>query len=101
MATPTTENPSFEVISDNPPFDFPAYETTGHKTYLEYQEGDEHPGSGHMSEKRPKNRHTTEAKDALDGIARNPWLDSIWAKVLVWLLIVAVIYRIYLHATAE
>lgn len=102
MTTPTTEKPSFEVVDDDPPLNFPPYEMerTGHQTYLDYEdEGDEHSGSGHMSEKSPRSGHTTEARDALDVIARKSWLDNPLAKVVVWLLLMVAVYRIYLRVT--
>ena len=96
MTTPTTENPTFEFNPDDPPLDFPAYETSGHKTYLDYHDANEHGNSGHQSGKLAKTGNTA-PKDALDVIATKPWLESTWAKVLVWVLIVAATYRIYLR----
>ncbi|KFZ19501.1 hypothetical protein V502_03613 [Pseudogymnoascus sp. VKM F-4520 (FW-2644)] len=95
MTTPTTENPNFKFDPNDPPLDFPAYETSGHKTYLDYQNHkNEHGLTGHRSEKSAA--HTT-PKDALDGIASKSWLENPWVKVLMWVLIVIATYRLYLR----
>ncbi|KAL5354252.1 hypothetical protein ACLOAV_000340 [Pseudogymnoascus australis] len=77
------------------PLDFPAYETSGHKTYLDYQNHkNEHGLAGHRSEKSEV--HAT-PKDALDEIASKSWLENPWVKVLMWVLIVIAAYRLYLR----
>lgn len=96
MTTPTTENPKFELNPDDPPLDFPAYDTSGHKTYLDYQNNN-HGNSGHLSEKSER-RHS-EVKDALDQIAETPFVEQTWVKVVMWLVIVVAGYRLYLRAT--
>lgn len=95
MTTPTTENPGFKFDPNDPPLDFPAYETSGDKTYLDYQNHkNEHGLTGHRSEK--SGAHTT-PKDALDGIASKSWLENPWVKVLMWVLILIATYRLYLR----
>lgn len=96
MTTPTTENPGFKFDPNDSPLDFPAYETSGHKTYLDYQNHkNEHGLAGHRSEKSG-NAHAT-PKDALDEIASKSWLENPWAKVFISLLIVVAAYRLYLR----
>lgn len=100
MTTPTTENPTFELNPDDPPLDFPVYEMSGNKTYLDYHNHNEHGTLGdHRSEKL--DGHAAQPKDALDGIATKPWIESTWAKVLICVLIVAATYRIYLRVMGQ
>ncbi|KFY27496.1 hypothetical protein V493_03452 [Pseudogymnoascus sp. VKM F-4281 (FW-2241)] len=94
MTTPTAENTGFKADPNDPPLNFPAYETSGHKTYLDYKnQKNEHGLTGHRSEK--STIHTT-PKDALDEIASKSWLESPWAKMLMWVLVVIAAYRLYL-----
>ncbi|KFY16622.1 hypothetical protein V492_01207 [Pseudogymnoascus sp. VKM F-4246] len=96
MTTPTTENPGFKFDPNDPPLDFPAYETSGHKTYLDYKNHkNEHGLDGHRSEKSTVNTHAP--KDALNGLASKSWLDNPWAKVVMWALVVLATYSLYLR----
>lgn len=102
MTTPTTENPKFEFDPNDPPLNFPPYNSTGHKTYLDYQEGNEHETQRHQDGKLEGRGHATHAaRDALDRIATTPWFQSAWAKVLMWALIVAATYWLYLRTTGR
>jgi len=107
MHTPTTEQPAFEVTTDDPPLAFPPYDTTGRKTYLKQRSDADMVGGSpafssttsdqNAAKRRARNIRADkiEARDALEGIVDGGWAESQLGKVVVWLAIIVVIYWVW------